>query len=133
MWQPRVVSVTTHPTSAAAEQVHLEGQAKSPYGEFVTRILNISSDFDMEKDSFAHGTSTGLLIAAESEPFRSHMIDRMHQWAGIDPQHDVAIIGMVRASCRTIRRFLDDEAVARQFARLLASQALRVLADRKGQ
>ena len=63
MWQPRVVSVTTHPTSAAAEQVHLEGQAKSPYGEFVTRILNISSDFDMEKDSFAHGTSTGLLIA----------------------------------------------------------------------
>jgi hypothetical protein len=54
-----------------------------------------------------------------------------HQWAGIDPQHDVAIIGMVRASCRTIRRYFDDETVARQFARVLARQALRILVDRE--
>jgi hypothetical protein len=116
-------------TSAAIEQAHLKNQEHRPIGELAKRTLNVATDFDMTADSQAQGTAMAMLIAHESEPFRSTMIGVLHTWAGSDPKHDPAVLGMIRAGSRSIRKFLDSDAVAREFARRVGQCGLLVLAE----
>lgn len=122
-------AMNPHPTSAAIEQAHLEAQAKSPIGAFATSIRNTATEFDLEQDSLLHGNAVGMTVAAEPEPYRSGMVTTMRVWAGSDPQHDAAVIGLIRAGSPTIRQFLNSDAVAREFARRVGRRALLVLAE----
>jgi hypothetical protein len=116
-------------TSAAIERHYLKSMACRPTGELATHILNTSPDFDMEETSKEHGTAMGTILAGESALFRSHMIGVLNDWVNSDPSQDAEIIGLIRAGSPAIRKFLDSEEVAREFARRVGQRALVVLAE----
>lgn len=67
------------------------------------------------------------LLTSEDTTYQSFMVAHLKRDLGHDPAHDAEAIAFIRAGCPTIRRFLNDDKVARQFARLVAYHALGII------
>lgn len=107
-------------TAHEIEQRLLASTHGRPTGAAIQLMQDTATSFDMATTSESHG----FMLANEPMAYQAQMVAKMNRFRGHDPADDAEAIAYFRAGSATIRRFLNDDAVARQFARLIARHAL---------
>ena len=85
--------------------------------------------FFIDTESKIQGLCLGKQAASVTGTDRSIFLGVAHILASLDREQDAEAIGLIRAISPTVRQFLDDEATAREHARLVGKQALLVFAE----
>jgi hypothetical protein len=113
-------------TAIEIEQMMHAACHGTPIGVLAELMKDSETSFDMNTASKDLGAMIGLEMANEAPDIQAGLVARLMRYRGHDPADDAEAIGHIRSSCVTIRKFLNDDAVARQFARLVAHHALTV-------
>lgn len=108
------------------EQKLLASYKGRPIGDSMMKMMNTADSFDVKSTSEAMGYFLGQLLMSESPVFQAEMLAMMKAYVADDPNQDAEVIAKIRISCPTIRRFLDDDTVARQFAHFVGLNTLIV-------
>ena len=85
--------------------------------------------FFIDMESKLQGCCLGEQAASVTGTDRSVFLGVAHILVGHGQNQDAEAIGLIRAISPTVRQFLDDERMARDYARRVGMQALLVFAD----